>query len=137
MKVHKEVRTLIENRILDKPDITIDEVVNLLKSYAERPDLKLLEERELRSTARRILASFRDGEGMREVFAADDKQHTFVVIERCEDLALLNQVHKQLTKKLRGTKKAVKKVAKRRIIVAGQISMEEMLRGQDSASIGS
>lgn len=70
MKIHKEVRILIENRMLDKPDITIDEVVYLLKSYAERPDLKLLEEREFRGTARRLLASFRDAEGTREVFCS-------------------------------------------------------------------
>ena len=127
MRIDKIVREMIREKIMDQPSIQVEDVMELIRVFAGKPDVDKLREQEFRRTAHRLLSSFRDASGAREVVAANDKDGTFVVIECCEDVKLINAVLKQLYTKMSGIEKTHKKAERRRTVLQGQIHMDDIM----------
>lgn len=111
MKMDKNVRAVILERIQNNASITIDEVVSMLDAHAEEPDVARLIANEKKNTARKVIASLRGKDKVRTHFALCDQEHTFVNVEYCDGYEKLIMVEKQLKARRNGINRSLGKVA--------------------------
>ena len=133
MKLNMEIRELVSQRIADNPEIQLEEIMRLLRTFAEKPDTAVLLEREYRMTARRILNTIRDTDGVREVYALNDDACTFINVARCRDIVQLDQVCGQLAQKVKGLRRSMKKIKRCRTALEEQLTMEAVFGGNRAA----
>ena len=107
---NKKLKEIIQDTInrTEKPVITdIIEIIRPFYSW-NRNDLI---ERELRNKARYIMSTFKDDENVRTYFL--DNNGIYINVEKSTDLADLDKVNKQLSKKYSGLSGALAKVQNR------------------------
>lgn len=71
----RKVRDRIYKEIKDNGKLDKEYVVMLVKTYDDRPDVNKLIEQYYKSKADRIMASFKDKNGIRDCFAIKDSQN--------------------------------------------------------------
>lgn len=71
----RKIRDKIFNEIKEKGKLEKSYVVELIKTYDERPDVNKLIEQYYKSKADRIMSSFKDEHGIRDCFAIKDNQN--------------------------------------------------------------
>ena len=111
MKMDKNVRADILERIQNNASITIDEVVSMLDAHADELDIERLIANEKKSAARKVIASLHGKDKVRTHFALCDQEHTFVNIEHCDGYEKLVLIEKQLKEKRNGLNRSLGKVA--------------------------
>jgi len=132
MALDKRIKERINSIMEDKPHITIDELMALVKEYAPMPDTEKLINQEYRRMAQRLMASYKDDKGVRDCFSVKaDTGNEYVNVSRTTDKADLQRVRYQLFKRYRGLNKSLRKVDTREQILNGQISMEDIRKEQE------
>ncbi|MCT8978275.1 hypothetical protein N4T77_16935 [Clostridium sp. CX1] len=127
MALDKRIKEKINSLMEDTPNITVDELVNIVKEYAPKPDVQKLIEQEYRRMAQRIIASYKDENGVRDCFSVrSEEDRLYVNISHTKNKDDLQKVRKQLSKKYRGLNKSLKKIDTREQILNGQIEMKEI-----------
>lgn len=123
----KRIKQAIEDVLKQRPNITTDEAVEIVKTYAEKPDPVKLEEQYYRRVANQILSSFRDDDRVRDCFniTNSDGEHLYVDVARTTDVDQLQQAKLTLAAKYRGLNKSIKKIQARELELAGQMAFDE------------
>ena len=132
MALDKRIKEKINSIMDDRPHITMDELMMLVKEYAPMPDTEKLINQEYRRMAQRLMASYKDEKGVRDCFSVKaDTGNEYVNVSRTTDKADLQKVRYQLSKRYRGLNKSLRKVDTREQILNGQISMEDIRKEQE------
>lgn len=132
MALDKRIKERISSIMEDRPHITMDELMVLVKEYAPIPDTEKLINQEYRRMAQRLMASYKDEKGVRDCFSVKaDTGNEYVNVSRTTDKADLQKVRYQLSKRYRGLNKSLRKVDTREQILNGQISMEDIKKEQE------
>lgn len=130
MALDKRIKEKINSIMQDTPNITVEELTGIVKEYAPRPDIDKLVEQAYRRMAQRIIASYKDEQGVRECFSVRTEGcRSYVNISHTKDKDDLQKVRQQLSKKYRGLNRSLKKIDMREQILNGQIDMEEFTKG--------
>lgn len=121
----KRIKEAIKDVLRQRPGISTEEAVEIVKIYAEKPDPVKLEEQYYRRQANRILASFRDDSNVRECFniRTEDGERLYINVPTTTNKAQLERAKKTLAAKYRGLNKSIKKVQRRELELAGQMTM--------------
>lgn len=121
----KRIKEAIKDVLRERPGISTEEAVEIVKIYAEKPDPVKLEEQYYRRQANRILASFRDDSNVRECFniRTEDGERLYINVPTTTNKAQLERAKKTLAAKYRGLNKSIKKVQRRELELAGQMTM--------------
>ena len=132
MALDKRIKERINSIMDDRPHITMDELMMLVKEYAPIPATEKLINQEYRRMAQRLMASYKDEKGVRDCFSVKaDTGNEYVNVSRTTDKADLQRVRYQLSKRYRGLNKSLRKVDTREQILNGQISMEDIRKEQE------
>ena len=119
----KRAKEFIWNAMEDHGEITVDEVVEIMRPHFMF-DVDSAREAAIRSRARSMLASFHDHKGVRTCYS--DNKGLFINIDTTNNLPSLLKVKVQLENKYVGLNNALKKVRKREQILKGQISLYDV-----------
>ena len=126
MAMNRKIREAIINAIREEKAVTVDEVVEIVKTYDEMPDIQKLVEQHYKNVARRILSAIKDDYGVRDFFAAETVtgERLYVNIATSDNLEHLSKVEQQLKPKVAGTARSYAKARKRQREVAGQLTFD-------------
>lgn len=126
MAMNRQIREAIINAIKEEQAVTVDEVVEIVKTYDEMPDIQKLVEQHYKNVARRILSAIKDDYGVRDFFAAETAagERLYVNIATNDNLEHLSKVEQQLKPKAAGTARSYAKERKRQREVAGQLTFD-------------
>lgn len=131
MKLNKAVRARFQEYKENAMILYKDEIVKIIKAHADPIDMNKLVEQEIGRAANRLMAGSRDSNGTRNILATEESDGTFVSIENCPNLEMINSVALQLRKKLIGMRKVYRKVEHRQKVLNGQIQMSDILPASD------
>ncbi len=125
----RKVRDKIFDEIKSNGKLEKEYVVQLIKTYDDRPDVNKLIEQNYKSKADRIIASFKDENGIRDCFAVKDSQNKtkYIDISR-PDLLTKGDIDMVRDKQIKLRKKKeeiIKKVAISQKVMMGQIQIED------------
>lgn len=121
----KRIKEKINSIMDSKPHIGMDELVEIVKEYAPKPDIDKLINQEYRRMAQRIMSGYKDEKGIRDCFSVKaDNGNEYVNVSRTTEKADLQKVRQQLSKKYRGLNKSLRKIDVREQILDGQLSMD-------------
>ncbi len=131
MAMNRQIREAIINAIKEEQAVTVDEVVEIVKTYEEMPDVKNLVEQHYKKVARRLLSTIKDDYGVRDFFAAETAagERLYVNIAASDNLEHLSKVEQQLKPKAAGTARSYAKARKRQMEVAGQLVFDFKVEG--------
>ncbi|OAA93042.1 hypothetical protein [Clostridium coskatii] len=125
MALDKRIKEKINSIMESKPHIGMDELVEIVKEYAPKPDTDKLINQEYRRMAQRIMSGYKDEKGVRDCFSVKaDNGNEYVNVSRTTEKADLQKVRQQLSKKYRGLNKSLRKIDVREQILDGQLSMD-------------
>ena len=127
MALDKRIKEKINSIMEETPNITVDELMQIVKEYAPKPDISKLINQEYKRIAQRIISSYKDEHGVRECFSIKS-EGCYVNISRTTDREDLQKVRYQLSKKYRGLNKSLRKIDTREQILNGQIEMEDVIK---------
>lgn len=106
-----------------------DYVVGLIKALDERPDVTKLIEQDYKAKADRIIASFKDENGIRDCFAIKNNENKTVYIDISKpELLTISEIEKVRQKQAKQKKKKeeiLKKVNVSKKVMIGQIKIED------------
>lgn len=111
----------------DSP-VILDTVVELIKEMHVYDPI-VAEEQWYKNTARKLIASIKDDDGLRTFFSARPVSREFVNIETCTDISKLDAVKYQLTKKRDGLDRHIEKNDRHRAQLTGQTPLRRMVYG--------
>lgn len=125
----RKIRDKIFNEIKEKGKLEKSYVVELIKTYDERPDVNKLIEQYYKSNADRIMSSFKDEHGIRDCFAIKDNQNKTKYIDLSKpNLLTLSEVatvkNKQRNEKIKKDE-IIKKASVSERVIAGQIKIDD------------
>lgn len=125
----RKVRNKIFEEMKTNGKLEKDYVVQLIKIYDERPDVNKLIEQSYKSKADRIIASFKDENGIRDCFAVKDSQNKTKYIDISKpNLLAKSDIDIVRDKQIRLKKKKeeiIKKVSISQKVITGQIQLED------------
>ena len=123
--MNRKIREAILDIMADNPNIGKEEVIELIKSYEGSIDIKKLVEKEYKAKASRLMTTFRDERGVRDIFSIknDEDLSTYINIARTKELEDLKKVKKRLEGNIRGNRVSLIKVEERITLVSGQQSL--------------
>lgn len=125
----KRIKEKINSIIADNPSISMDELMEIVKQYAPKPDTQKLVNQEYRRMAQRLMASYKDESGVRDYFSVHTEGASeYVNVSRTTDKTDLQKVRSQLSRRYRGLNKSLRKIDTREQVLNGQIDMDENLR---------
>ncbi len=124
-----KVRNKIFNEIKSNGKLEKNYVVHLIKTYDDRPNVDKLIEQYYKSKADRIMASFKDENGIRDCFAVKDSQNKTKYIDISKpnllsksDIDIVRDKQIKLRKK---KEEIIKKVAVSQKVITGQIQIQD------------
>lgn len=125
----RKVRNKIFDEIKSNGKLEKDYVVQLIKTYDDRPDVNKLIEQSYKSKADRIIASFKDENGIRDCFAVKDSQNKTRYIDISKPNLLsksdIDMVKDKQIKLRKKKEEIIKKVAVSQKVIMGQIKIED------------
>lgn len=128
----RKVRNKIFEEIKSNGKLEKDYIVQLIKIYDDRPDVNKLIEQSYKSKADRIIASFKDENGIRDCFAIKDSHNKTKYIDISKpnlltksDIDIVRDKQIKLRKK---KEEIIKKVAISQKVITGQIQLEDYNR---------
>lgn len=129
MALDKRIKEKINSLMEETPNITVDELIGIVKEYAPKPDTQKLLDQEYKRIAQRLMASYRDDMGLRECFSVKSETgNLYVNISTTKEKEDLQKVRQQLSKKYRGLNRSLRKIDTREQILNGQIEMEDVIK---------
>ena len=129
--MNRKIREAILDIMAETPNISKEEVIELIKSYEGSIDIKKLVEKEYKAKASRLMTTFRDERGVRDIFSIKDDEDlsTYINIARTKELEDLKKVKKRLEGNIRGNRVSLIKVEERITLVSGQQSLYNLASG--------
>jgi hypothetical protein len=129
--MNRKIREAILDIMAETPNISKEEVIELIKSYEGSIDIKKLVEKEYKAKASRLMTTFRDERGVRDIFSIKDDEDlsTYINIARTKELEDLKKVKKRLEGNIRGNRVSLIKVEERITLVSGQQSLYDVASG--------
>ena len=121
-RLDPRIKATILRKFSENPDIPGDEAVRIVRQYAPMPDIKKLEDQHFKRLTNRIMGSFKDKQGIRDVFALKGAG-VFINVPMSQNEDQLRAIKTQLQGKFEGLDAAIRKVRKRQSIVSGQIDL--------------
>lgn len=104
-------------------------VVGLIKALDERPDIPKLIEQNYKAKADRIIASFKDENGIRDCFAIKNNENktVYVDISKPELLTIseIEEVERKQSNLKKSKEEVIKKLRVSKKVLVGQIQIEE------------
>ena len=104
-------------------------VVGLIKALDERPDISKLIEQNYKAKADRIIASFKDENGIRDCFAIKNNENktVYVDISKPELLTIseIEEVERKQSNLKKSKEEVIKKLRVSKKVLVGQIQIEE------------
>ena len=104
-------------------------VVELIKTLDERPDISKLIEQNYKAKADRIIASFKDENGIRDCFAIKNNENKtiYVDISKPELLTIseIEEIERKQNNQKKNKEEVIKKVRVSKKVLIGQIRIEE------------
>ena len=104
-------------------------VVDLIKALDERPDVSKLIEQNYKAKADRIIASFKDENGIRDCFAIKNNENKtiYVDISKPELLTMseIEEIERKQNNQKKNKEEIIKKVRASKKVLIGQIRIEE------------
>lgn len=126
-RMDRRVKEAIFNEIRNSGKLEQEYVVKLMDLYCEKIDESKVLNQYKKARANRLIASFKDENGIRDCFTVKDGPIvTYVNISTTKELPLIKDVIGTLDKHLKGTNKSLQKAIKRRQVLEGQLSIEEL-----------
>lgn len=127
--MNRKVRDRIFDEIKSNGKLEKDYVVELIKIYDDRPDVNKLIEQSYKSKADRIMASFKDENGIRDCFAVKDSLNKTKYIDISKPTLLtkseIDMVKDKQIKLRKKKEEIIKKVAVSQRVIMGQIQIED------------
>ena len=117
-----EIKEYIYSEIDRRGFVEVDDVAEIIKGLNIYDPLSG-EEQWCRDKARRLMASRKDKNGVRVLFATGPASGTYINIETCESLSNVKSVLEQLIEKRDGLNAAIAKGQRRRAELEGQTSL--------------
>lgn len=117
-----EVKDYIFGEIDRRGSVLVNDVAEIIKEL-HLYDPLTAEEQWYRDKARRLMASRKDRNGVRMLFATGDANGTFINIETCRSLPDVASVVEQLIEKRDGINAAIAKGQRRKAELEGQVSL--------------
>lgn len=123
--MNKKVKEAILDIMADTPNISKGEVVELIKKYDDAIDVNRLIEKELSTRATRLMATFKDERGIRDIFTITNNEDSseYVNITRSRELEDLAKVQKRLEGNIKGNSVSLEKVKSRIFLIKNQLSV--------------
>ena len=126
--ITREAREKIKEQIREKGIAEIDGVVAFIKPfYSFDPDAA--KEREMKSYARRLLASVRNDRGERVLYAIKGEPGTYARLD-CNVLRYVQKIVEQLTDKRDGLDIQIKRGNQIIREIKGQVTFDDVLKSQ-------
>ena len=125
--MERQVKETIYKEIHDKGEISQEHIVELLKTYDDKPDVNKLVESHYKSKANRIISSFKDDNHVRDCFAVKEGKKTiYVNIATTNKVYYVKDITGSLKKQIDGRRKSMKKARNRIEVLEGQFELEAM-----------
>lgn len=125
----RKVRDRIFKEIKNNGRLDKEYVVVLIKTYDDRPDVNKLIEQHYKSKADRIIASFKDENGIRDCFAIKDSQNRTKYIDLSKPNKLNLQEIELIKSKQENAKHKKEEIIKKanisKSVIVGQIQIED------------
>ena len=118
----REIREYIFSEIGRRGFVEVDEVAEIIKGLHVYDPLTA-EDQWYRDKARRLMASRKDSNGVRVLFATGPASGTYINIETCRSLSDVTSVVDQLIEKRDGLNAAIAKGRRRKAELEGQTSL--------------
>lgn len=118
----REIREYIYSEIDRRGFVEVDDVAGIIKDLNIYDPLSA-EEQWYRDKARRLMASRKDENGVRVLFATGPSSGTYINIETCKSLPDVKSVVEQLIEKRDGLNAAIAKGQRRTAELEGQTSL--------------
>lgn len=115
----KEIKAYIRSEALRSGTVRVEDVAQIIKSL-HMYDPTSAEIQWCMTKARKLMASWKDQQGIRVLFAAGPASGEFINIESCSEIAKLNAVDLQLTQKRNGLNAAIEKNDRCKAALTGQ-----------------
>lgn len=126
-RMDRKVKERIFSEMRDSGKLEQDYVVGLMDLYCDKVDEVNVVNQYKRARANRLIASFKDENGVRECFTVKEGQvSTYVNISTTEEIPLINDVIGTLDKHVKGTSKSLKKAIRRKEVLEGQMSLKDL-----------
>lgn len=120
--MNKKVKEAILDIMADTPNIEKSEVIELIKTYDDAIDIERLIDKEYKAKATRLMATFKDEKGIRDIFTIKNNEDLseYININRSKELEDLDKVKVRLVSNIQGNQRSLDKVKTRMILVEGQ-----------------
>lgn len=132
----QEIKDYIFGEIDRRGSVLVDDVAEIIKDL-HLYDPLTAEGQWYRDKARRLMASRKDKNGVRVLFATGDTSGTFINIETCKSLPNVKSVVDQLIEKRDGINAAIAKGQRRRAELEGQLSLFSSSPAEDRQQLAS
>lgn len=128
-RMNVKVKERIFEEISNKGDLTKEYVVELIKTYDDRPEINKLIDQYYSAKANRIMSSFKDEYGVRECFAIKQNNDLtkYVSVSNSKSLIDIAKIESQLSKKQKGIGKSLKKAKARKQVLEGQLTIDKYI----------
>jgi len=129
--MNKKVRQAILDIMVETPNISKEEVIELIRKYDDAPDVQNLIDKEYKTKAGRIMSTFKDEKGVRDVFAIKNNADLseYVDITRSKEIEDLKKVKRRLQGNITGNTASLRKVETKMILVGNQQTVFEVKEG--------
>lgn len=127
--MNRRVRLKIHDNIRNSGRLDKEYVIEQVMVYAEKPDIQKLERQYYGSVADRIIASFKDENGIRDCFAIKDNQNKTKYIDISKPTLLtrdeIDAVKAKQTKLKKNKEEIILKASLASKVLEGQIRLED------------
>ena len=125
----RKVRDTIHNEMKRTGRQDKEYVVELIKSLDERPDVSKLIEQNYKAKADRIIASFKDENGIRDCFAIKNNANKtiYVDISKPEFLTMseIEEIERKQNNQKKSKEEVIRKVRISKRVIEGQIQIQD------------
>lgn len=126
-KIDKRLKEYVCSMMRDDGKLTQERVIELMDTYCEKLNVEKIINQYKRARAGRFMASFKDKTGGRRYFSVKDKRTTiYVDIDDTKKVSFVEDVIGTLYKQRNGLEKSIQKAEKRKQVLEGQVTFEEM-----------
>lgn len=124
LKIKEKIITIMQ----DESNIEQEFVIELLKEYAPSLDVENLKEREYKQMANRVISSFKDETGIRDMFVIknDEDMTEYLNVSKSKEIDDLKKVRYRLDRNIKGNQKSLDKVNRRLFLLENQISIADI-----------
>lgn len=126
--MNKKVKEAILDIMAERPNIEKEEVIELIKTYDDAIDVEALIEKEYKARATRLMTTFKDEKGIRDVFTIKNNEDLseYINVARSKEVEDLKKVEARLVGNIQGNQRSLEKVTTRLFLVENQLTINDL-----------